>query len=84
MNVKMRTAIQNFPKYLALMIPRAAIIRVISQLLQLFPILNNGCSNVIVAFLLLVDVFNVVAVVVVEADSQLWVPPNNRGRAVGY
>ena len=80
----MRKTIKKFPKYLALMIPRAAIIRVISQLLQLLRILNNCCSNVFVAFLLLVDVFNVVAVVVVEADSQLWVSPKNRGRAVGY
>ena len=70
-------------KHLTLMIPRSTIVRVISQLL---PILDDW-PDVIPgpdATFLILDVLNVVPVVVVEADSNLWVSPNHRGGAIGH
>ena len=70
-------------KHLTLMIPRSSIVRVISQLLPILDDWPDVIPGPDVAFLLL-DVLNVVAVVVVEADSNLWVSPNHRGGAVGH
>lgn len=70
-------------KHLTLMIPRSTIVRVISQLLPILDDWPDVIPGPDVAFLLL-DVLNVVAVVVVEADSNLWVSPNHRGGAVGH
>ena len=80
----MRREIQNEKsQYLTLMIPRSSIVRVISQLLPILDDWPDVIPGPDVAFLLL-DVLNVVAVVVVEADSNLWVSPNHRGGAVGH
>ena len=70
-------------KHLTLMIPRATIVRVIFQLVPILDDWPDVIPGPDVAVLLL-DVLDVVAVVVIEADSKIWVSPNHRGGAVGH